>query len=143
MDQDAERETAVKRDEQELRLLLVDDEANFLVSASKVFRRRGITVLTAEKGTRALEILDEHPVDVVILDVKMPGLGGIETLERIHAKYPEIRVILLTGHATMESAADGMRLGAAGYLVKPVDLNELLDKAILAWGHHREADHGH
>jgi DNA-binding NtrC family response regulator len=142
MDQNAEGEIAVNRDEQGLRLLLVDDEEHFLVSASKVFQRRGITVLTADRGTRALEILAEHPVDVVILDVKMPGLGGIETLERMHANYPELKVILLTGHATMESAADGMRLGAAGYLVKPVDLHELLDKAIQACGRHLESDHG-
>ncbi len=135
MDQDQEGEPVVNSVEQRLRLLLVDDEEPFLESASKVFRRKGVSVQTAVRGVIALEVLEKNPVDVVILDVKMPGLGGIETLERIRAGYPDIAVILLTGHATMESAAQGMQHGAAGYMVKPVDLNELLDKAKKAAGH--------
>jgi DNA-binding NtrC family response regulator len=125
----------VNREEQPLRLLLVDDETAFLESAAKVFRRKGIQVLTATRGNKALDILAANPVDVVILDVKMPGLDGIKTLERISANHPETKVILLTGHATMESAAQGMEHGAAGYVVKPADLNELLDKAKKACGH--------
>jgi DNA-binding NtrC family response regulator len=125
----------VNREEQPLRLLLVDDETAFLESAAKVFRRKGIQVLTATRGNKALDILAANPVDVVILDVKMPGLDGIKTLERITDSHPETKVILLTGHATMESAARGMEYGAAGYVVKPADLNELLDKAKKACGH--------
>jgi DNA-binding NtrC family response regulator len=135
LDQNPQPERIVNREEQPLRLLLVDDETAFLESAAKVFRRKGIQVLTATRGNKALDILAANPVDVVILDVKMPGLDGIKTLERISANHPETKVILLTGHATMESAAQGMEHGAAGYVVKPADLNELLDKAKKACGH--------
>ncbi|PIE69525.1 MAG: hypothetical protein CSA21_02025 [Deltaproteobacteria bacterium] len=129
MDQEQEGEFDVNRIEQGLCLLLVDDEEAFLQSASKVLQRKGVTVLTANRGTKALEILAEQSVDVIIMDVTMPGLDGIETLERIRARYPEAKVILLTGHASMESAAQGMEHGAAGYMVKPVDLHALLTKA--------------
>ncbi|WP_462324098.1 response regulator [Desulfoplanes sp.] len=126
----------MNRNEQKLRLLLVDDEVHFLESASKLFRRKGVMVLTADSGGRALEILEENTVDVVVLDVKMPGITGIETLVRITDRYPETRVILLTGHATMESAAQGMQYGAAGYMVKPVDPDDLLQKAKKTCGQH-------
>jgi len=112
-----------------IRILLVDDEERFLVSASKVFRHKGVETFTADSGSMALKILQSSPIDVVVLDVKMPGMNGLETLEKIKKKYPDVQVILLTGHATTESAAEGMRYGACGYLVKPVDLDELLTKA--------------
>ena len=118
-----------------IRMLLVDDEENFLVSASKVFRRQGITILTAVSGAMALTVIQNNPVDVVILDVKMPGMDGMTTLKRIKSEYPDIKVLLLTGHATTESADEGMRYGASGYLVKPVDLDELLYKAENACGY--------
>lgn len=117
-----------------IRILLVDDEKRFLVSASKVFRHKGIETFTADSGMTALKMLHSDPIDVVVLDVKMPGLSGLETLKKIKQKYPDIQVILLTGHATTESAEEGMRYGACGYLVKPVDLDELLNKAKNACG---------
>ncbi|MDD4648803.1 MAG: response regulator [Desulfoplanes sp.] len=118
----------------DIRILLVDDEERFLSSARKVFRHQGIEILTADSGIMALKILQDNPVDVVILDVKMPGMNGMQTLEKIKTDHPDIQVILLTGHATTESAEEGMRYGASGYLVKPVDLDELLQKAKSACG---------
>ncbi|MFA7166787.1 MAG: response regulator [Desulfoplanes sp.] len=118
----------------DIRILLVDDEERFLSSARKVFRHQGIEILTADSGIMALKILQDNPVDAVILDVKMPGMNGMQTLEKIKTDHPDIQVILLTGHATTESAEEGMRYGASGYLVKPVDLGELLQKAKSACG---------
>ncbi|MFA6810230.1 MAG: response regulator [Desulfoplanes sp.] len=118
----------------DIRILLVDDEERFLSSARKVFRHQGIEILTADSGIMALKILQDNPVDAVILDVKMPGMNGMQTLEKIKTDHPDIQVILLTGHATTESAEEGMRYGASGYLVKPVDLDELLQKAKSACG---------
>jgi len=112
-----------------IRLMLVDDEVPFLETLSKRLTKRGIAVLTAASGQEALEKLKtEGHVDVVVLDVKMPGMDGIQTLKAIKADYPLVEVIMLTGHATVESAIDGMKLGALDYLMKPCDMDVLLAK---------------
>ena len=86
-------------------------------------------VITAFSGREALETLEKHPnVDVVILDVKMPGMDGIETLKKMKAAYPLIEVVMLTAHATVESAIDGMRFGAFDYLMKPCAMEQLMGK---------------
>ncbi len=113
----------------EMKIMLVDDEERFLSTTKKLLERKGIDVLTATSGLEALEILREHNVHVVILDVKMPGMDGIATLKQIKRQYPMIEVILLTGHATAESAVEGLKSGAADYLMKPTDINELIQKA--------------
>ena len=113
----------------EMKIMLVDDEERFLSTTKKLLARKGIDVLTATSGLEALEILREHNVHVVILDVKMPGMDGIATLKQIKRQYPMIEVILLTGHATAESAVEGLKTGAADYLMKPTDIDELLQKA--------------
>lgn len=110
-------------------VMLVDDEKQFIDTMTKRLNKRNIKVLACLSGEEALKELDKHRnVDVVILDVKMPGMDGIETLQEIKKKYPLIEVVMLTGHATVESAVEGMKLGAFDYLMKPCEIEELLEK---------------
>jgi len=113
----------------ETKVLLVDDEEGFVTVLTKRLVARRLTVLSSHNGDEALAELQREPdVDVVLLDVKMPGMDGIETLREIKRAYPTVEVIMLTGHGTVESAIDGMKLGAFDYLMKPCDLEELLGK---------------
>ena len=112
-------------------VLLVDDEAAFVETLVKRLKKRDLHVVAAHSGTEALARLGESGpinIDVVILDVKMPGMDGLETLARIKEEHPLIEVIMLTGHATVESAIEGMKKGAFDYLMKPCDLDILLKK---------------
>jgi DNA-binding NtrC family response regulator len=119
-------------------VMLVDDEAPFVETMTKRLTRRDLGVETALSGEEALRKLENREVEVVILDVKMPGLDGIETLRRIKHKHPLVEVIMLTGHATVETAIEGMRLGAFDYLMKPCDLERLIAKVSEAAGKKRE-----
>ena len=111
-------------------LLLVDDEIPFVEAMTKRLIRRDFSVSSAFSGDDALKHLEKNSdVEVVILDVKMPGRDGIETLKNIKVKYPLVEVIMLTGHGTIESAIDGMKLGAFDYLLKPCDMDQLVAKA--------------
>jgi DNA-binding NtrC family response regulator len=113
----------------DIKLLIVDDEEAFVAAMEKRLTLKGITVSVAHNGLDGLRKLEEHPdIDVVLLDIKMPGIDGIETLRRIKASHPITEVIVLTGHATVETAIDGMRLGAFDYLMKPCELEALLLK---------------
>ncbi|MEN6440459.1 MAG: response regulator [Syntrophobacter sp.] len=109
-------------------VLIVDDEVEFLETLVKRLRKRKIKVEGVTGGESALRSLKEIPVDIVVLDVKMPGMGGLETLREIKRAYPLIEVIMLTGHANMEVAMEGMDLGAFDYLMKPTDIDDLLYK---------------
>ena len=109
-------------------VLLVDDEVPFVETMSKRLSKRQLMVLPAYTGREALEKLGKNAVDVVILDVKMPGMDGIQTLRQIKQTFPLVEVIMLTGHATIETAVEGMRLGAFDYLMKPCEIEELLAK---------------
>jgi DNA-binding NtrC family response regulator len=109
-------------------VLIVDDEVEFLDTLIKRLRRRKLSVRAAHSGEEALKRLDEAPVDVVVLDVKMPGMGGIGALREIKSRHPLVEVIMLTGHASVEAAIEGMELGAFDYLMKPLELDELLYK---------------
>ena len=110
-------------------VLLVDDEVPFVETMTKRLTKRDLDVSTAFNGQEALDKLEEtRSIDVVILDVKMPGMDGLETLEKIRKKYPLVEVVMLTGHATVESAIDGMKYGAFDYLMKPCDMDVLLAK---------------
>jgi DNA-binding NtrC family response regulator len=112
----------------EFSVLLVDDETEFLETLVKRLRKRNLDVDAVSGGKDALAFLGRKPVDVVVLDVKMPDMDGIETLKRIKEMSPDIEVIMLTGHANVEVAIQGMELGAFDYLMKPMDIDELLYK---------------
>lgn len=110
-------------------VLLVDDEVPFVEAVTRRLTRRKLSISTAFSGMEALEVLrTQNTCDVVILDVKMPGMDGIETLREIKKEYPLVEVIMLTGHATVESAIEGMKLGAFDYLMKPCDIDQLMAK---------------
>ncbi|MCP4751653.1 MAG: response regulator [Proteobacteria bacterium] len=109
-------------------VLFVDDEIEYLETLMKRMNKRGVRVSGAASGEEALELLGRRSVDVVVLDVKMPGMDGIQTLREIKRIKPLVEVIMVTGHASMEAASEGMALGAFDYLMKPVDIDELLYK---------------
>lgn len=109
-------------------VLLVDDEAEFVETLTKRMNKRNVSASAVKSGEAALEFLEKHPADVVVLDVKMPGMDGIETLRSIKERHPLIEVIMLTGHANVEVAIQGMELGAFDYLMKPMAIDDLLYK---------------
>ena len=111
-----------------LKVLFVDDEIDFLETLMKRMKKRGVDVAGVGNGEQALDYLNEHPVDVIVLDVRMPGIGGINTLKEIKKIDPLMEVIMLTGHASIEAAIEGMELGAFDYLMKPADFDELFYK---------------
>ena len=110
----------------EFTVLLVDDEKDFLEILLKRLRKRKLNLLAVSSGEDAIRTVQENPVDVVLLDVRMAGMSGIETLREIKKIKPLIEVIMLTGHANVEVALEGMELGAFDYLIKPVDIDELM-----------------
>ena len=111
-----------------IRVLLVDDEAEFTEQLAERLRLRDYDVSTCLSGEAAIEKLKSYNFDVVILDVAMPGIDGTEALRQIKDMKPLTEVIMLTGHATVESAIEGMKLGAFDYLMKPCETEELLKK---------------
>jgi len=111
-----------------LKVLVVDDEADFLETIVMRLQRRKIDATGVDGGKKALEIVGNERFDVVVLDVLMPGMDGIETLKLLKKKDPFIEVIILTGHGSVESGLQGMQFGAFDYIMKPADLNELLEK---------------
>ncbi|MFH1625304.1 MAG: response regulator [Pseudomonadota bacterium] len=110
-------------------IMLVDDEVPFVETVTKRLAKKGFSVIGVFSGYEALKKLESNRmIEVVILDVKMPGMDGIETLKEIKKAFPLVEVIMLTGHATVESAIDGMKLGAFDYLMKPCEMDQLLAK---------------
>ena len=118
---------------EKMKIMLVDDEERLLLTTGKLLTKKGFDVLTASRGEQCLEMLADNLVHVVILDVKMPGMNGLETLQEIKREHPLIEVIMLTGHATVESAVEGLRSGAIDYLMKPVSVDDLIAKAEAAF----------
>ena len=111
------------------RVLVVDDEQDFLDTLVNRLVKREIETSGVASGEKALELLQEKLFDIVILDIKMPGgMDGIETLREIRKRQPLAEVILLTGHASVETSIEGMKLGAFDYLLKPISLEELMTK---------------
>ncbi len=111
------------------KVLFVDDEVPFVEALTKRLTKRDLEIVPAYSGDEALKKLAEQTaVEVVILDVKMPGMDGIEVLGEIKKKFPLVEVIMLTGHATVESAIEGMKLGAFDYLMKPCEIDQLVAK---------------
>ena len=114
---------------EKMNMMLVDDEERFLSTTQKLLSKKGYEILMATSGEEALEKLRTQNIHVVILDVKMPGMDGIETLKQIKRQFPLVEVIMLTGHATVESAVEGLKCGATDYLMKPTDVQDLLEKS--------------
>jgi DNA-binding NtrC family response regulator len=114
--------------------LIVDDEQDFLETVVNRLQKRKIETTGVRSGEEAIEAMKQKAFDVVILDVKMPGgMDGIETLREIKRLQPPVEVILLTGHASVETSIEGMKLGAFDYLIKPIKLEELLTKMAAAF----------
>jgi DNA-binding NtrC family response regulator len=116
-----------------IRLLLVDDEDHFRQTIAKRLAKRGLASEQAANGKECLSILDKKAMDVVVLDVKMPGMSGIEVLQNITAKYPRTEVILLTGQANALEGVEGIKSGAFDYLMKPIELEHLFNKILQAY----------
>ncbi len=117
----------MRKGEVNMRVLLVDDEIEFLEPTAARLERRGISCVPAQSGEQALERLAEGRFDCAVVDVKMPGMDGLELLRRLRRDASEMPVVLLTGHASVELGVKGMELGAFEYLLKPVEIEDLLD----------------
>ena len=113
-------------------VLLIDDEEQFLEVLGERLEARGLKVNTAISGENALTMIDDKKFDAIILDLAMPGIDGIETLKLLKEKNPDLEIIMLTGHATVEKGIAAMKLGAEDFLEKPVDLSVLLERISVA-----------
>ncbi|SLM32531.1 Response regulator receiver sensor signal transduction histidine kinase (fragment) [Desulfamplus magnetovallimortis] len=122
-----------KMNSEKIRVLLVDDEEGFRSAIARRLGKRGIFPMQAGSGEECLEILGVEPVDVVVLDVKMPGIGGIETLKIIRTSHANVQVILLTGNVAVSDGVEGIKSGAFDYLTKPVEIDHLHTKIMQAF----------
>lgn len=109
-----------------LRVLFVDDEDELVGAVVERLELRNIQATGATSGEQALALLEKQDFDVVVLDVRMPGLGGLDVIKRIKSTHPDLEVVLLSGHGSSEDVDEGLRLGAVDYLQKPVDLDVLI-----------------
>jgi two-component system, OmpR family, response regulator len=110
------------------KILLVDDEVAFANNISKLISKRGYDIITVYNGESAVQAVDEQDFDVIVLDLKMPGMDGMAALKLIKGKKPGVEVIILTGHGSFESGIDGMQLGAFDFIMKPVRFDDLYEK---------------
>jgi DNA-binding NtrC family response regulator len=108
------------------RVLIVDDEAELVSALVERLNLRGFRATGVTTGAEAVTRVAEGAYEVVLLDVKMPGLGGLQVIQRIKGEHPGVQVVLLTGHGSAQDAAEGMRLGAFDYLMKPVKIDDLV-----------------
>ena len=115
------------------KILLVDDEVVFTENMSKLLKSRGYMVKTVNEGNSAVEVLEIDNFDVVVLDLKMPGMDGIQTLKEINRLGIFTEVLILTGHGSIDTAMEAIKLGAYDYLVKPCEIDELIEKIEGAW----------
>ncbi len=115
------------------RILLVDDEVVFANNLFKLVSKRGYDAVVVYNGADAVSIVGEKEFDVIILDMKMPGMDGIATLKEIKKKVPSVEVVILTGHGSVESGIEGMQLGAFDFLMKPVSIDDLQEKVSEAY----------
>ncbi|NDY56236.1 response regulator [Desulfovibrio sulfodismutans] len=118
-------------------VLLVDDEREFVTTLSERLGLRGIASRVVFDGESALREVAENPPHLVILDVMLPGMRGLEVLRGIRAGFPNVKVILLTGHGTTKNGIEGMKLGAFDYMIKPLDIDVLIEKMTEAAGGRR------
>jgi two-component system OmpR family response regulator len=117
----------------EFKVLVVDDEADFLETIVRRLQRRDIDAAGVDSGEKAIEFLERQEVDVVILDVRMKGMDGIDTLKELKKRWPKVEVVMLTGHGSYESGIEGMQLGAYDYIMKPAKFDELIIKVRQAY----------
>ena len=110
-----------------INLLIVDDEVQFLKSISKSLKVRDFNVIAVDRGEKAIEAARKNPIDVALVDLKMPGINGEETLKVLKAEHKWMEIVILTGHGTIDSAIECTKSGAFSYLQKPCSLEELLD----------------
>lgn len=110
------------------RVLLVDDEVEFVTTLAERLALRGIDVRTVFNGEEALRVMEADPPQVLVLDLMMPGLGGMDVLRHVRSNYPQVQVILLTGQGSTKTGIEGMRLGAFDCLMKPLTIEELMGK---------------
>lgn len=115
-------------DKIEANVLLVDDEEQFLEVLSERLETRGLQVNSVTSGEDAVTQVEDQNFDAIVVDLAMPGIDGIETMKRIKEKRPDLEIIILTGHATVKTGIEAMKLGAEDFLEKPVDLSVLLEK---------------
>ena len=120
---------------QEIRMLLVDDEDDFRTTLANRLKLRKIDVIDVGSGNEAIELVKQKPFDVAVIDVKMPGIDGIETLKQVKKLQPSMEIVMLTGHASIKSGMEAMKLGAYDYVMKPCDIDELLIKTEDAYQH--------
>jgi DNA-binding response OmpR family regulator len=123
-----------------IRVLVVDDEEDFLKSIVMRIELRGFKVHGVTGGAEAVQYLEANPggIDVVLLDIKMPGMDGIEALRQIRNGFPEVQVIVVTGHASQEFSRLGRELGAFDYLIKPIRLEVILERIEAACNENRD-----
>lgn len=115
------------------RILLVDDEVVFANNLLKLLSKRGYDSVVAYNGADAVAMVEKREFDVIILDMKMPGMDGIATLKEIKKKVPSVEIVILTGHGSIESGIEGMQLGAFDFLMKPVSIDDLQEKVSEAY----------
>jgi DNA-binding NtrC family response regulator len=116
------------------KILVVDDEVDFLETIVNRLKKRNLNAIGVPSGEEAVALVKEQSFDVIILDVKMPGgMDGIEAMREIKKIQPLVEVLLLTGHASIETSIEGMKLGAFDYSLKPIKLDDLLQKLNAAY----------
>ena len=120
-------------------ILVVDDEEPIRITMRDLLRRRGYEVTTAEHGEAALALIHQRPFDLLLLDLKMPGISGIDVANRARERQPDVAIIMLTGHGSLDSALDSMRLGVFDYLLKTSSPRDVLDRVEAALDQLREA----
>ena len=110
-----------------IRILVADDEVEFASTLVTRLQLRKFQARMVNSGIDALAAIDEEVPDILLLDLKMPDLDGLEVLAKLRESYPHLKVVILTGHGSFEAGREGMELGAFDYIMKPVDLNRLIE----------------
>ncbi len=123
-----------------IKLLLVDDEEDYVKTMAERMEMRDVGSRVALSGEEALQLVEEDTPDVMVLDLRMPGIDGMEVLRRVKKTYPQIEVIIMTGHGSESDEEEARKLGAFAYLSKPVDINHLMETIRNAGGASRKAE---
>ena len=122
-----------------IRLLLVDDEEEFVSTLAQRLQIRGYEAAIASDGEEALNMIGHHTYDVLVLDLMLPGMSGLDVLQEVKRQVPDLPVIMLTGQGSTREGMEGMRAGAFDYMLKPVDFDELKKKIDEAAGNSRKS----